>query len=76
MEVDNDVLFPFGPVITHQRTIIGILVKLIITYGWKKKRGSKLLVLKVHDYSHIPHKRVLRSVAGIVVYVSLFSGYS
>ena len=36
-EVDNDVLFPFGYVITHSRIIIGILIKLIITYDSKSR---------------------------------------
>lgn len=37
MEVDNDVLFPFGQVITHKRMIIGILIKLINTYDSKNR---------------------------------------
>lgn len=49
MEVDNDVLFPFGSVITHQRTIIGILVKLIITFDLTKRKREREQVIGVES---------------------------
>lgn len=51
MEVDNDVLFPFGQVISHLRMIVGILIKLIITYDSKSREqvnGAESSWLALH----------------------------